>query len=301
MSVRSETAVEDLKAHLGISAEDAALYLHLTVAGASKASDVSDALRMHRSEVYRAMDRLAARGLVLVREERPTLYAAVDIEELLESELKQRMAAIEALRATRTEIEGIMAATRPAEAAARVTYKVLHGRREIYQARALMIRSATRTLDWATTLPHAVALWEQSGEMALARRRAAEGVRFRALLPRSPAFEDAVRLFDEIPTAELRRLESAGQVRFLVADERELLIFIVNDPSSRFDAEDEVAIQTTAPGFVAAQMTFFEQSWRGVVAPPPRAPTLSAAPVADLGLMEPRAPRARTTPRAGAR
>ena len=38
-------------------------------------------------------------------------------------------------------------------------------------------------------------------------------------------------------------------------------MFVVNDGSSSIHAEDEVALHTTAPGFIHAQRLFFDQMW----------------------------------------
>lgn len=285
MPARADTAVAELSVHLGIAPEEAALYLHLCVAGPSKASDLSEALHVHRNEVYRTAERLTAQGVVRVSEERPARYAAVDLSELFDLQLQQRLAAIEALRATREEIRALLEAMRPvADAPAQSTYKVIRGRREIYAFRRRMIQGATQSLDWATTFPAAIRLWEDSGEAPLVRRRAAEGIRFRALLAPSPGFDDAVRWFDELPSAEIRAFAARGLVRFLIADDKDLLIFVVNDGSASLAAEDEVAIHTTAPGFVHAQRIFFEQSWNAHRAAGP-APEPPQGPL-PLGLMD---------------
>ena len=47
----------------------------------------------------------------------------------------------------------------------------------------------------------------------------------------------------------------------MVVDGKELLMWVVNDPSEALKSKEEVAIQTTAPGFVQAEGVFFEQAW----------------------------------------
>jgi DNA-binding MarR family transcriptional regulator len=205
-----DDAVAELCAHLGILPDEATLYLHLALVGAAKAGEVAETLHLHRSEVYRTMERLTARGLVRVTQERPALYSAVDIGELLDAEMQQRLAAIEALRATRAELEGLAAAMRAEAQPAKSTYKVLRGRREIYHVRGLMMRGAAASVDWATTFAPALALAQEAGELALLHRRASEGVRVRALLPASPALNDAVRGSTSCPPPSCARSTRAA-------------------------------------------------------------------------------------------
>ena len=51
-------------------------------------------------------------------------------------------------------------------------------------------------------------------------------------------------------------------MRFVIVDERELVMWVVNDPSTRLLAEEDVAVWTTAPDFVATQSWLFERAWR---------------------------------------
>ena len=236
MPSRSDAAIAQLRAQLGLADEEAALYLHLCLAGPSKASEISAALRVHRNEVYRTAERLGARGLVRVGDERPARYAAVPLEEVLERETQQRVEAIESLRRTRQELETLVAAMHGGPAAGQTTYKVLRGRPEIYNVRRMMIGSATTSLDWATSFAAALDIWERTGEMDLVRKRVQDGLRLRALVPEGERLARVAESFGGLPGAQFRVLHAQGLVRFLVADERELLMFVVNDGTSSLDA-----------------------------------------------------------------
>gem|GEM_PF-2411272 len=292
MPAQSETVLAELRQHLGIAPEEAALYFHLCMAGPSKASDVSEALKIHRNEVYRTAERLGARGLVRMTDDHPARYAAVDLAQVFDETLEARLKAIETLRRTRVEIEALVGAMGGGRPATQSTYKVLRGRREIYHVRQLMISGAQRSVDWVSTYGLALKLWEESGEWALVRRRAMAGLRFRALLPPSPALHAAAGELVDAPDAEMREFDAPGLVRFVMVDDRELLMFVVNDPNPSLNAEDEVAIHTTAPGFLYAQKVFFEQSWAAArpVGTPRADPLLSAGRARTRDTVIPREP-----------
>jgi sugar-specific transcriptional regulator TrmB len=251
---RMDEAITQVRRHFDLAPSEAAVYVRLCVAGPARASDLSDALHMHRNEVYRTAERLEARGLVRATLDRPARFMAVEPREAFESALAGRLQAVDALRRTREEIATLIAHVEPAAAEPpKNIYKVVRGRREIYQIRRQLVEGATRSIDWVSTHPLALPLSEQAGERALFERRAADGVALRALLPADPApgaFAGEARAFAE-----------KGLVRFLLVDDRELLMFVVNDPTASPDAAAEVAIHTNAPGFVQAQRLFFDQAW----------------------------------------
>jgi hypothetical protein len=289
MSARRDPVIAELREHLDVDADEANLYLHLVAAGPSRASDVAETLHMHRSEVYRAMERLEERGLVRSSGERPTLYAAVEIGALLDAQMGARVAEVESLRASRREIEEILLATRHDAEPARPTYKLLHGRPEIARARAQMLAGAQRSLDWATTFAPAIRLWLDSGEIDALKPRVEKGLRFRALLPPCPEAKEVARVFQGMPGAQLRTLATRAPIRFSIFEARDLLVFILNDASPSAESSEEAAIQTSAPGFVLTQQTFFDQMWSAAAPDPLLRPSLELRPPPpDMGLLEPR-------------
>jgi len=281
--------VAELRTFLGVDADEAALYVHVSAHGPSRASELAEALHLHRSEVYRAMERLEGLGLVLASAERPTLYAAVSLQAVLDAQIATREAAVESLRATRKELEEILLATRHEAQPLRASYKILRGPTEIHQARRALLSKATKSIDWASTSVPSIRTWLGPGESEALKKKIAEGVRFRALLPPSPeAKEFAATVVGE--GAQVRTLGTHAPIRFCIADGQEMFIFIVHDVHdvSQDRAADDVAIVTSAPGFLLAQQTFFEQLWSAGQPPAPRAPTIEPNAPHEMGLLEPR-------------
>jgi sugar-specific transcriptional regulator TrmB len=199
---------------------------------------------------------------VKTTDERPARYTAIDLSLVFDQELETRMRAIDALRETRAEIEGLLTAVRPEGIRPpQSTYQVIRGRKEIYRVRRMLVAHAKKTLDWATTFGPALRLWTESGERDQVLRRVEEGLHVRALVPEGPDTPEVFAPFAKRANVEVRSFEAKGLVRFLLADNADLLMFVVNDENTAMSAEDEVAIHTTAPGFLYAQRVFFEQSW----------------------------------------
>lgn len=260
--MRVQDAVETLGHALQLGKSEAAIYVQLCVGGPAKAGDLASSLRMHRNEVYRGATRLVQRGLIEMTMERPARFAAVSPKQVFETEIATRLASVDELRSARDVVMPALYQLKlDPPRRSRSTYKVVQGRQEIFATRNRMIEDAERSMDWATTFDAAVPLIDASGGLALMARRVAEGVRLRALLKRDAEGASLLADLAASPVVELREFDVASTVRFFIVDERELLMWVVNDPGRALHAKDEVAIQTTAPGFVQAECLFFEQSW----------------------------------------
>lgn len=272
MTVRLQDAIDRVKDNLQLSGPDAALYVHLCVAGPAKVSDLADALKLHRNDVYRTAERLVTRGLIQTTVERPARFVAIEPDQVFDAEINQRLQAIERLRQSRTEITTLVDQLHSlAPTPTKGVYKIIQGRQAIYHQREQMIQSARASLDWVSTFGPSVAHAEISGALDLMLKRVQDGVRLRALVPTTPQNRPALAPFLHEPAAQVRHFDLDAPVRYFIADGKELLMFVVNDPSESLYAEDEVAVYSTAPGFVHAQLQFLDQSWRAsraVVATP---------------------------------
>ena len=251
-----------MRDNLGIGGPDAALYVHLCMAGPAKVSDLAEALKLHRNDVYRSAERLMQRGLIETTVERPARYVAVDPKRVFETEIESRLKAIDALKRSREEVSSLLLQlhmTTPQPS--RGTYKVVQGRPEIHALRNRLLADAKQSIDWATSFGPSVQLADLSGTLDAMLERTADGVRFRALARPVPHALPKMQAFLAHETAAVRRFEVESVVRFLIVDGHDLVMYVVNDPSESLYAREEVALHTTAPGFVHAQQVFFDQSW----------------------------------------
>lgn len=264
---RMSEAVEHVRAQFELAPSEAALYVQLCVSGPSKVSDLSEALKVHRNEIYRAAERLGTRGLVRATAERPARFEAVDPDAAYDVELVGRMKAVDELRRSREEISSLISRLQPTLPAEPVksTYRVIKGRREILKARKQLIESAENSVDWMCSFEPCIDLFERSGERDAVLARSEKRLAFRALVPPTPKSRRVLMPLLEEKLAEARAYDAPGVVRFLIVDDRELLMFVVNDPSSSLDADEEVALHTTATGFIHAQRLFFDQMWGGAM------------------------------------
>lgn len=253
--------LERVKSDLQLSEPDAAVYLHLCAAGPAKVSDLADVLHVHRNDIYRATERLLARGLVETTMERPARFVAVTPSKVFDVEIEHRLLAIDNLKRSREEVMGLIDKMRDlSPATPKGIYKILQGRANIYHQRDEMIARARQSIDWACSYTPTIQHDEINGAIELMASRASEGLRLRLLT------RGAHALREHLPT-DLRSRDVVREfacdtpVRFFILDEKELLMWVMNDPSDSLYAEDDVAIYTTAPGFISAQLLFLTTTW----------------------------------------
>lgn len=267
--MRTQDAVETFREALKLAPSEAAIYVRLYVGGPAKAGDLAGALKLHRNEVYRTATRLLNRGLIEMTMERPARYAAVQPDRVFEAEIASRVAAIDELKHARAILMALLESMEaPAPAEKRSVYKVVQGRQEIATALNHLIEHAQASITWATTFPPSVRLMDMTGGLDILTRRVAEGVKLRGAIHTTPQGWAALAPLAKLPGAQFRELDLDRDIRFVIVDERELLMWAVNDPSESLRSKEEVAIETTAPGFVQAEGVFFEQAWSRARAPP---------------------------------
>lgn len=260
--LRIQDAIDTVGRILDLTGTEAAIYVRLCLAGPAKAGDLAASLKLHRNEVYRAASRLVARGLAELTLERPARYAAFAPETVFDSEITQRLQAVEELKHARDSISPLLTQLQvDAGPAPRSTYKVVQGRAEIYALRDRLIASATSSIDWATTFPASLTLTDMTGGLDAMRKLADAGVDVRMLLRAPPHALPKLKPFEGHEHVGMRVAPVEQTVRFLIVNKTELLMWVVNDPSESLHARDEVAIHTTARGFVEAEAMFFDQLW----------------------------------------
>ncbi|MGQ0537032.1 MAG: TrmB family transcriptional regulator [Methanobacteriota archaeon] len=248
---------------VGLEETEAAAYVELYRSGPVGASELARAIGAKRAEGYRVLERLVKRGLVTQRLGRPMLFEAVPAPRAFE---RLRAAADERQRAIERAAEDLapVLATlsqgaRPGPA--RNTFRILQGRREIYRTVLRMFEEARWEVKELNVHPAGLALDASAGAWDALISRAKAGVAVRTLLHADPQDAERAREARNVPTMKIRHLPSGQAMRFVVVDGKELVIWVVSDPSPRLSAEGDVAIWSDAPGFVSTQSTLFESLW----------------------------------------
>jgi len=96
--------VESTLTKYGLSGSEAKAYLYLAMAGEKKASEIAQAISLHRTEVYRILRDLEKKGIVIEAFEAPLKFAAVPLDRAVELLLDAQKLRIDLLDKEKTEL-----------------------------------------------------------------------------------------------------------------------------------------------------------------------------------------------------
>ena len=263
MSEQEGAEIVERLAAIGLEEREAKLYVDLLLHGASRASDAAARVRLKRTETYRALEALMKDGFVTARLTRPVEYEASPPESVFSDLLarhEQRRADIETLRERVAEVAA-RARDESEGGEGRFGYRIIQGRRPILAAAESMIRGAKeRVLLVSAYLSPAVVTPGNRAYHTLVRR-AGEGIDIDLLVRDHANFERALAPLLSRRNVRTRFLDVPDGVRFILVDEREVVFWLVSDPTLGIEARDDVAMWTNAPDFVRAQRTLFDALW----------------------------------------
>lgn len=195
----------DRLAAIGLDEREAQLYVHLLVAGPSRASDAAAASKLKRTETYRALEGLMRRGFVTAHLTRPVVYEAVAPESVFANLLAdhdQRRDDMERLRErVSLAAEQARIAERDAEVG-RHSYKIIQGRRAILAAADTMARGAKQGLAYSAGALAPAQIANGRGLQAVTRRD--DGLPARLLLVEAAGIERALVALARQRHAEIR-------------------------------------------------------------------------------------------------
>lgn len=254
--------VDRLRA-IGLEDREARVYVHLSCRGPARASDTAAAVRLKRTETYRTLEALMKRGFVTAHLARPVVYEAVSPEAVfndLIAHAEERRAEIERLK---DRVVDVVAASRRAvdTDAARHSYRIIQGRRPIHAAVETILRGAQLTQSMVSTTLTAAQASAQNRPFQTTLRRAAEGLPMRMLLRETSGLEHALQPLLAHRNVRVRFFEPTHPLRFTLVDEREIVMWLVSDPSTMLDAREDVAMWTNATDFVRSQQTLYDALW----------------------------------------
>ena len=259
---------------LGLSAQEAKVYLYLSKSGTQKAIEISKYLKIHKVEVYRFLKNLENKGLVESTLERPTRFAAAPFEEVLDDLISKRRKITTALQDQKEKIlrhwDAMNVEKMPVKSE---RFMVLSGRENVYLKILNLVRHAQREVLGITTdvgLLHG----DQNGILSQGITEAAE---------RSRAIPVSARLLTPITKANLEIAKSLERMlrnrgirvdirhftinvkfgpRLVIRDDEEAVVFLTPKYMSAADKE-ETGLWTNGGAVVSALQALFEEMWRG--------------------------------------
>lgn len=255
--------IVDRLAAVGVPRDEASAYVTLLTQGPTKASDLAAALGVPRPKAYRLVQGLAQRGFVASTLQRPMRFEASPPERLFEELFAAQSAHAQRLEVARRELVPVLSGLKAHDVApGRAAVRVLQGRRDVYRAVERLVLGAKKSLLGISTHPAAVMMAEGAGVWDTILDRARHGLDVRGLLKTTPELRARVATqLAELPRWQLRHVDTSRMLRFIIADERDCIVWVVSDPSPSPVSGADVALAGDAPDFVSVHMALFEGLW----------------------------------------
>ena len=253
---------------LGLSEQDAQVYIFLAKQGPHTANGMIKSLGLPKQTLYRALRNLESRGIITSTLERPAKFNALSFEKVLDLFVRSKME--EALRIREDKknlLEDWRSISFDETIEHRPRFMVLEGRNYIYPHLKQMIQETEKELLLITS-PLGLIRAEQYGllETAFQHSRKAK-VASRYLAEITPQNARSMGQF-------LERIKSPGKFqgrspnlgwqltsRMLIKDNSEVVFFINKTNEENLEDSDDICLWTNSSSIVTSFKSVFENLW----------------------------------------
>ncbi|RLI21633.1 hypothetical protein DRO54_03215 [Candidatus Bathyarchaeota archaeon] len=244
-AIRSLSIIEETLMKLGLSKNETKVYLFLARTGEKKASEISEALSLHRTETYRILRDLEKRGLVSSVFEKPLKFIATPFERAIDVLIETKKLKLKMLEQKKERLlEAWLSIPQPEfEIEKKEVFQILEGDEQI-DLKANEILSRTEDMLCIFLTEDDVSKLYHSGFLDKLERISKKGISVKLLAvdsPKSVFFIEKMKL----ESVEYRLIEVEDVPFFLISDKEELLFLLKRNGSKILD-EKRKKIRATA-------------------------------------------------------
>ncbi|MBC7130398.1 TrmB family transcriptional regulator [Candidatus Bathyarchaeota archaeon] len=254
---KSMEILEKTLRNLGLSKNEVRVYLYLARTGEHKASEISEALSLHRTETYRILRDLEKRGLVSSVFEKPLKFIATPFDRALDILIETKRMKLHLLEKKRAKLIDIwLSLPRPeVEQERKEVFQILEGDEQItLKADDIISKAEKEILVFISECD--IAGFYHSGLLDRLEMVAKDGVKVKLLTDYSPKtcffLEQA-----KIKQSKYVSSETDDLPTFIITDDSQLLLLIRKENGKKRIA----ALWTNYEAFIKALKTLFNELW----------------------------------------
>ena len=244
----------------GLSEKEARTYLYLLKYGPKTPSPLAKSLKTYREEVHRTLTSLIDKGMVRPSLDSPTIYAAVDLDNALESALKKQESELREMEARKQELQELSKQQRFQPTDDVSTFRIIKSVKELVSA-TITLTSAAKNGFLYVVPGEMLAIASLFGINAEAKKIVEQGGSIRGI--------SDVRYADIAPAQEvldiredLRHYNNYRGVYFAVVDRRHC-VSAINVDINRIALDEPISMLWTNDPIYADYLTAtFEVLWR---------------------------------------
>ncbi|MEM3783856.1 MAG: helix-turn-helix domain-containing protein [Candidatus Bathyarchaeia archaeon] len=254
---KSMETIEKALRGLGLSKNEVKVYVYLARTGEHKASEISEALSLHRTETYRILRDLEKRGLISSVFEKPLKFIATPFEKALDILIETKRMKLNLLEKKRQNLVDIwLSLPKPeVELERKEVFQILEGEEQIsLKADEILGKAEKEILVFISE--NDIANFYHSGFLDRLEKASKKGVNVQLLTnysPKSCFFIEKTKL----KRTKYSRLNSDELPTFIMADNEQLLLLIRKENGKKKVA----ALWTNYDAFIKALKTLFTQLW----------------------------------------
>lgn len=243
---------------LGLSKNEIRVYIYIARTGEHKASEISEALSLHRTETYRILRDLEKKGLISSVFEKPLKFIATPFEKALDVLIETKKMKISLLEKRKESLVDLWLSLpkQEIENERKEVFQILEGEEQIsLKADEILSNANKEILIYASE--HDIASFYHSGFLDKLEKTSKENVNVQLLAnysPKSCFFIEKIKVkkakysllaVDELPT-------------FIITNDEHLLLLIRKNNGKKKVA----ALWTNYEAFIKALKTLFLELWK---------------------------------------
>jgi len=254
---KSIETIEKTFHRLGLSKNEVRVYLYIARTGEHKASEISEALSLHRTETYRILRDLEKKGLISSVFEKPLKFLATPFEKALDTLIETKKMRINLLEKRKDSLVDIwLSLPKPeAEQERKEVFQILEGEEQITLKAEEILNSAKKEVLFFTS-EHDIANFYHSGFLDKIEKMSRKDMDIQLMTnysPKSCFFIEKMKL----KTAKYAVSSVEELPTFILTDEAQLLLLIRNNNEKKKVA----ALWTNYDAFIRAIKALFTELW----------------------------------------
>ena len=258
---KSLEMIEKALFRLGLSKNEVRVYLYIARTGEHKASEISEALSLHRTETYRILRDLEKKGLVSSVFEKPLKFIATPFEKAIDTLIETKKMKISLLEKKKDSLIDIWLSLPKSEVEheRKEVFQILEGEEQISLKADELLDSACREV-LVFTSEQDIANFYHSSLLDKLEKISKKNMNTQLLTnysPKSCFFTDKLKL----KKAKCLPSNIENLPTFVLIDDEQLLLLIRKDNSKKKVA----ALWTNYDAFIKALKTLFLELWNNDV------------------------------------
>lgn len=254
---KSVEIIEKALSRLGLSKNEVRIYMHIARTGEHKASEISEALSLHRTETYRILRDLEKKGLVSSVFEKPLKFIATPFEKAVGTLIETKKMKISFLEKRKESLVSLWLSLprTEVEQERKEVFQILEGDEQIgLKAEELLDKATNEVLVF--TSDHDIANFYHSSLLDKLEKISRKNLNVQLLTnysPKSCFFIDKLKL----KKAKYTISHVQDLPTFIMTDDAQLLFLIRNGNGKKRVA----ALWTNYDAFIKALKTLFLELW----------------------------------------